>query len=169
MEVVLMFFGAVLFGLLASLPALAQKQHWRIVRTFWKTGTLNCIRAFATEEWGVVVVTYCNRGFAISVTPLTQSQAAQVPTQAAQVFFADTDTQAVFVHNWGLPNSYPNWLLPQIFFDKSLGAATDSSFRTNFTFGLTNTNSVTMNKIGVGTGSGGTYNVYLRRGDGAEE
>jgi hypothetical protein len=165
MELVLMFFGAVLLGLLASLPALAQKQHWRIVRTFWKTGTLNCIRAFATEDWGVVVVTYCNRGFSLSVTPLTQSQASQLPIQAAQIFFADTDAQAVFVHNWGLPNSYPNWLLPMVTVAKSLGGGSDPSFGSAFTFGLTNTNSVTLNKLSVGAGSGGTYNVWLRRAD----
>jgi hypothetical protein len=82
---------------------------------------------------------------------------------AAVVFFADADTAVVITHNWGLPNSFPTWLWPQVFFNKSLGSAADSTAATGFTFGLTNTNSVTMNKIGVGAGQGGTYNVYLRR------
>ncbi len=45
---------------------------------------------------------------------------------------------------------------------KALGGASDSSFATNFTFGLSNTNQVYITKVGVGTGQGGTYNVWLR-------
>jgi hypothetical protein len=111
-----------------------------------------------------VVVTYCTPiGGTPSTTPLTAAQASQVPEQQAQVFWADADTQAIFVHNWGLPNSFPTWLWPQCFVNKSSGGASDSSFATNFTFGLTNTNQVYITKVGVGTGQGGTYNVYLRR------
>jgi hypothetical protein len=157
-------FGAALVALMA-LPALAYKhslQFWKAIQSWAPPGLI-------PGEAGVVVVTYANRGFAISTTALTASQASQIPTQSAQVFFADTDAQAVIVHNWGLPNSYPAWLLPQIFFTKSLGGGSDSSFVSGFTFGLTNTNSVTMNKLSLGTGSGGTYNVFLRRGDGSQE
>jgi hypothetical protein len=115
-------------------------------------------------EAGVVVVTYCTPILgAPTTTAITASQAAQVPEQQAQIFWADTDTQAIFVHNWGLPNSFPTWLWPQCLIVKSLGGASDSSFATNFTFGLTNTNSVAITKVGIGTGQGGTYNVWLRR------
>ncbi len=110
------------------------------------------------------VVTYCHPILgAPTTTAPTGAQASQIPELAAQVFFADGDGAVVITHNWGLPNSFPTWLWPQVFFNKSLGGASDSSFATNFTFGLTNTNSVTMTKIGLGTGQGGTYNVYLRR------
>lgn len=115
-------------------------------------------------EAGVVVVTYCHPILgAPTTTAPTSNQAQSIQELAAQVFFADSDTVATIVHNWGLPNSFPTWLWPQVFLHKSLGGASDSSFATNFTFGLTNTNSVTMTKNGIGTGQGGTYNVYLRR------
>lgn len=163
MEYAAVYLGAVLLGLLASLPALVQKQHWRK----WKFS----LRDLAFSELGVVVVTYCNRGFAISTTPLTPAQASQVPAQAAQIFWADADTGALFIHNWGLPNSYPNWLLPQIFFEKSIGGptATEASFRTNFTFGIALTNSISITKNSVSAGTGGTYVVWIRRGDGPYE
>jgi hypothetical protein len=116
-------------------------------------------------EAGVVVVTYCHPKLgAPTTTAPTANQAQEMPELAAQVFFADAaDVLAVIVHNWGLPASFPTWLWPQVFVAKSLGGASDTSFATNFTFGLTNTNSVAMNKLSVGVGSGGTYNVYLRR------
>ena len=120
------------------------------------------------EELGVVVVTYSNPGVGNppgqpTTTAPTAAQASQLNEIYCQVFFADSDTAATITHNWGLPNSYPTWGWPQVFYNKSLGGGSDLSFATNFTFGLTNTNSVTMTKIGLGTGQGGTYNVYLRR------
>ena len=113
-------------------------------------------------------VTYCSPILgAPTTTAPTAAQASQIQELAAQVFFADSDTGPVVItHNWGAagkcPNSFQNWLWPQVFFVKSLGGPSESSFATNFTFGLTNTNSVAMTKIGIGTGQGGTYNVYLR-------
>jgi hypothetical protein len=153
-------FGAALVALMA-LPALAYKHSLQ----FWKALTAWTPPGLIPGEAGVVVVTYCNRLSAIGISAPTGSAAAQLRTQTVQVFFADTDAQAVITHNWGLPNSYPAWLLPQVFANKALGGGSDSSFASQFTFGLTNTNSVTMNKLSVGVGSGGTYNVYLIRGD----
>jgi hypothetical protein len=157
----LTFYGAaVLLALLIASPALDLFGDWKPKRGPWRALLWDLL----TSEAGVVVVTYCHPILgAPTITAPTAAQAAQIQELAAQVFFADTDTSAVITHNWGLPNSYPNWLWPQVFFNKSLGGASDSSFATNFTFGLTNTNSVTMTKIGIGTGQGGTYNVYLRR------
>ena len=155
---------ALLLALLVSaLPALVHRQHLFVIREDWRH-PLRLAFGVLQETLGVVVVTYSNplQGAPTTTAP-TGSQAALMPEIAAQVFFADTDAQAVIVHNWGYAVSAPGFLDPQVFFNKSLGGASDSSFATNFTFGLTNTNSVTMNKIGVGTGSGGTYNVYLRK------
>lgn len=163
MELLFAYFGAALVAVLAlALPALAHTQHWRVIREDWRY-PLRLVLGILSEELGVVVVTYCHPiiGTPTTTAP-TAAQARQMTELAAQVFFADTDTQAVITHNAGLPISFPTWLWPQVFFNKSLGGASDSSFATNFTFGLTNTNSVTMNKIGIGTGQGGTYNVYLR-------
>jgi uncharacterized protein (DUF697 family) len=44
---------------------------------------------------------------------------------------------------------------------KLLGASTDASFATAFTFGLTNTNQVYITKQTLS--DGGTYAVYLRK------
>jgi hypothetical protein len=159
-----LFAGAVLMALLMSVvPALVHREHRNFIRESWRH-PLRLALGVLTGELGLVVVTYCHPILgAPTTTAPTASQASQIPELAAQVFFADGDTAAVISHNWGLPNSFPTWLWPQVFFNKSLGGASDSSFATNFTFGLTNTNSVTMTKIGNGTGQGGTYNVYLRR------
>jgi hypothetical protein len=164
MEPYVTYFGAALLAVLAlALPALAHKQHWEVIREDWKR-PLRLVIGVLQDELGVVVVTYCHPLLgAPTTTAPTAAQASQMNELAAQVFFADTDTQAVITHNMGLPNSFPTWLWPQVFFNKSLGGGSDSSFATNFTFGLTNTNSVTMNKIGIGTGQGGTYNVYIRK------
>jgi hypothetical protein len=160
----LTYLGAALLAVLAlALPALAHKQHWAVIREDWRR-PLRLMLLVLHEDLGVVVVTYCHPILgAPTTTAPTAAQAAQMNELAAQVFFADGDTQAVITHSMGLPNSFPTWLWPQVFFNKSLGGGSDSSFATNFTFGLTNTNSVTMNKIGIGTGQGGTYNVYIRK------
>jgi hypothetical protein len=158
MNVQTMFGAALMLALMISLlPALEPLLNfWRKVKNWTPPGLI-------PGEAGVVVVTYCNQiQGAPTIVPPTAAQAAQMPEQQAQIFFADGDAQAVFQHNWGLPNSYPTWLWPQVFFEKSLGGATDT-FRSLFTYGLTNTNSVTINKVSGGVGSGGTYNVYLRR------
>jgi len=155
---------ALLFTLM--LPALVRPSHlryhiWRISRP-WRVGIL--LRRLAWDTSGVVAITYSSpfAGNGTTTAP-TAIQASQLPTQTAQVFFADTDTQAVIVHNWGLGGSFPSFLFPEIMYYKALGGASETSFGTDFTFGISNTNSVTMNKISVGVGSGGTWNVIMRR------
>lgn len=111
--------------------------------------------------------------FAAGATAPTaaQVQASQVPTQNAQVFFADVDGAVTITHNWGgaglLGSTNALMLAAAAFIQASiikvLGGAADSSFATNFTWGLTaNTNSITLTKLGNGPGQGGTYQVTLR-------
>jgi len=156
------FTGAVLIALLVMvLPALAHKQHWNVIREGWRY-PLRLGIGVLESELGVIVVTYCTPILgAPTVTAITGAQAAQVSEQQAQIFWADADTAALFVHNWGLPNSFATWLWPQIFMAKVLGAAGDVF--PAFTFGLANSNSVTLTKGNTTAGGGGTYNVYLRR------
>jgi hypothetical protein len=98
-----------------------------------------------------------------TATAITAAQASQVPTQIAQVTFADGDTTIPFVHNWGLPNSFPTYGFPEIGYYWLSQTATPASFQTSLTFGIANTNQVTINKTSVGTGSGGVVQVILRR------
>jgi hypothetical protein len=151
--------GAAVFTLLLSLPALAYQTLKRALE--WTPPGL------APGKAGVVVVTYQwpGGGSGGTVTAPTGALARQVPVQTAQVFFADTDAQAVVTHNKGLGNSFPAQLYPIVVISKSLGGGSDTSFFTNFTIGKTNTNSITINKP-VGTGTGGTYDVALIFGDG---
>lgn len=150
--------GAALVALLASLPALVN------LKTLWSRIQAWSLPGLIPGEAGVVVVNYqsifAGNG---GTTPPTAIQASELPTQTALVFWADVDTAAVVVHNWGLPASFPAFLFPEVWMHKALGESTDSSFATNFTFGIANTNQVTITKIGVGVGSGGTYRVYMRR------
>ena len=153
--------GAALLALLASLPALAY-ETLKAAANWTPPGLI-------PGEAGVVVVTYTWPGVGLgggpTVTAPTAALAKQVPIQTAQVFFADTDTEAIIVHNKGLPASFPAQLFPIIVVTKALGAATDGSFGTSFTFGKANTKQVYMSKISA-VGSGGTYNVALFFGEG---
>jgi hypothetical protein len=163
------FIGAALMALLAMLlPALAHRQHWSVIREDWRY-PLRLALGVLNEDLGVAI-TYCwpgNGGGGVGgATPPTAVAAAQVPVQTAQVFFADTDTQAVVVHNKGLQASFPAFLYPVVVITKSLGGAVDTSFATNFTIGKALTNSVTINKLSIGPGSGGTYDVALIFGQG---
>ena len=100
-----------------------------------------------------------------TTTAPTAAQASVLPTQTAQIFWADSDVAvATVTHNWGnqLGVSFASYLWPEVWMVKVLGGASDSSFATNFTFGLASSFAVSINKIGNGTGSGGTYNVYMR-------
>ena len=158
------FVGAVLVALLVMLlPALAHRTHRSIIREAWRR-PLGLVLGVLQSELGVITVTYCTPILgAPTTTAITASQASQVSEQQAQIQWGDADTNAVFVHNWGLPNSFPTWLWPQIFMYEVLASSSPSSFATAFTFGISNTNSVNIAKVGVGTGQGGTWNVYLRR------
>ena len=53
-------------------------------------------------------------------------------------------------------------LFPIVVITKSLGGGSDSSFATGFTVGKS-TLSITINKLSIGTGSGGTYDVSVIR------
>jgi len=158
------FIGAALMALLVMLlPALAHIQHRNLIREDWRY-PLRLVFGVLQGTLGTIVVTYCTPILgAPTTTAITAAQANQVHEQQAVIFWADADTQALFTHNWGLPASFPTWLWPQVFMAKVLGSAADSSFATLFTFGLTNTNSVSITKFGNGAGSGGTYNVWIRR------
>jgi len=153
--------GLLLLALLAASPALDS-----IARFMWgdRRRIAFTWRGFWVDQEGVVAITYLFPTGNNSATAPTAVQASQTITQTALVFFADSDTQAVVTTNWGLPASAPFFGFPMIWMIKQLGGASDSSFATNFTFGITNTNSVTINKIGNGTGSGGTYLLTLRKG-----
>ena len=142
------------------------QEHKDEIREAWGAGWQAILQEFARASDGVVTITYTSKfaGFGTS-TPPTAIQASQLQVQTAQVAFADADAQAVVVHNWGsLPGaaSFASFLSPAIGFYCALATNSPSSFATNFTFGISNTNSVTINKIGVGTGSGGTFNLIMR-------
>ena len=158
------FAGAVLVSLLAMLlPVLAHRSHRTLIKESWRRPLVLAL-AVLQSELGTIVVTYCTPILgAPTTTAITGAQASQVSEQQAQITWADGDTGALFVHNWGLPNSFPTWLWPQIFMSEVLASSSASSFATAFTFGISNTNSVSITKVGVGTGQGGTWNVYLRR------
>jgi len=97
-----------------------------------------------------------------STTPPTNIQAQSTQKQTALVIMsADTDLQALFTHNWGLDASAPTYLEPEIMVAAQLcGAST--TFMPAFTFDLTNTNVVKINKLSQAS-TNGTYIVTLRR------
>ena len=140
--------------------------HQRGMRLAWRRSWLVIFRNFCISEMGVAI-TYTSHftGWNTSTAP-TAIQASQLMEQTAEVYFDDADTQAVVVHNWGSSPGAASWaafLHPQVWMYCVMRTGTPSSFATGFTFGLSNTNSITINKISVGTGSGGTYNVVMRR------
>lgn len=157
------YFGVALIALLVLAPALALfgfKPFGDVQRKPFR----GFLRTLMRSDVGAVVVTYCTPIMGTpGTTAPTANQAALVPEQQAQISWGDADTQAIFVHNWGLPNSFPTFLWPQVIMVPSLATASASSFATAFTIGLANTNQVYITKIGVGTGQGGTWNVYLRK------
>ncbi len=154
--------GAVLLALLVMLPALALFSNFKPFGDIQRKPLHGFFRTLWRSEVGAVVVTYCTPiGGTPSTTPLAANQASQVPEQTATISWQDADTQAIFVHNWGLPNSFPTFLFPMPIMVKLLGASGDPSFATAFTFGLTNTNQVYITKQTLA--AGGTYAVYLRK------
>jgi hypothetical protein len=149
-------FGAAVIALLLSLPALAYKKLQQALE--WTPPGL------IGREAGVVVVTYLSDFTNVNTTtPPTGAQASNLPCQVAQVFFADTDTQAIVIHNWGilLGQSFATFGWPIVMYPINISqVAMADSFTTNFTFGLANSNQVYINKP-VGAGTGGTYLVYM--------
>lgn len=98
-----------------------------------------------------------------STTPPTGAQAVTVPKMTCQVNWAIADTQAWLTHNWGLGASAPSFYDPEITgplpIQGPVGGGTNMPF---FSFDVTNTNVVKVNKLGV-AGTDGTYNFILRR------
>jgi hypothetical protein len=159
------YLGAALMALLVMLlPALAHKQHWNVIREDWRH-PLRIVFGVLHEELGVAVVTYISKfGNTGTTTPPTAAEANFLVTQVAQVFLADTDTEAIMVHNWGgaLGPSFASFGFPIVIMNKILGAGAapnGPSVATNFTFGLGNSNQVYIEKA-VGA-AGGTFLVYL--------
>lgn len=176
-------FGVALAALLVlALPALAHKYHWTVIREDWRA-PLRVLLGVLHEELGSSIVYNSNityppgctvAAFAAGATAPTaaQVQASQVPTQNAQIFWADADGAVTVTHNWGAAGllgatnalMVANAAFIQVELFKVLGGAVATeSFASNFTFGLTgNTNSITITKNGTQTGSGGTYQLTMR-------
>ncbi len=163
--------GAVLcFGLLLALVAFLR---FRFGLNGGVPGRLTW-RNFWLSEFGVFAVTYNTPGYvnANTTTAPTAAQASAMPELACIVSFADADATGTIVTNWGswylnnVPNalnSFASFLLPKITVVQIGNTASPSSFSTGFSFGLTNSNQVTMNKLSLGVGSGGSFAVYLQR------
>ncbi len=174
--------GLLLAVLALALPALAHKQHWRLIGEDWRQ-PLRLACGVLTEELGSSLIYNSNivlppgsavTAFVAGATAPTvaQVQASQVPSHEVQIFWADVDGEVTVTTNWGAAGllgatnaiMVANAARIQCILVKLLGGATatESSFGTSFTFGLTNTNSVTVTKVNVGTGGGGTYKLTLR-------
>ena len=113
-----------------------------------------------------VTVTYNVRGgngltILANTTGPTATQAQQTQKQEATVLFgSDADTQALFTHNWGLDASAPGYLEPEIIWYYQ--ALPSTTVAVGFTFDVTNTNVVKINKASI-VGSASTLIVTLRR------
>jgi len=174
--------GLLLALLALALPALAHSQHWRLMREDWRH-PLRLVFGILTEELGSSIVYNSNityppgttvAAFVAGATAPTaaQVQASQVPTQNAQIFWADGDGAVTVTHNWGaaglLGATNALMLAAAAFIQVNMvkvlgGAVATESFATNFTYGITgNTNSITITKNGIQTGSGGTYQLTIR-------
>jgi len=157
--------AALVLALLAlALPALVlrfkgeSRDVFRAMRPhggFW--------RDLVCSELGVTI-TYLSKftGTGTS-TPPTAAQASQLTAMTAQISWTDAETQAIIVHNWGvlLGPSFASfgWPFVTMPIDITSTAARSNSFATGFTFGLTNSNQVYVNKLAGAPG--GTYLIYL--------
>lgn len=146
------------------LPAVAHQQHRNLIREKWRVPLLAFFRGLLIEEWGYTV-TYCWPGGATGPTTTnpTATQASQVNLQTAIVSMGDTETFALFTHNWGLPASFPTFLFPLIFYRQSDLGIGVQTFAAALTFNIvSSTNVITINKISS-IGSGGSFIVTLMR------
>jgi hypothetical protein len=155
--------GAALAVLALALPALIIR--FRNPEALdWMRPKGSFLRDLVASELGVTI-TYLSKFKNVNTTTApTGAEASQLPCQVAQVFMADTDTEAIVVHNWGIlmGPSFATFGWPIIIMNKILGAGTAAeggSLATNFTFGLANSNQVYIEKA-VGA-AGGTFLVYL--------
>lgn len=97
-----------------------------------------------------------------STTPPSAAQAQQVPKMMVQVSFAVADVQALLTHNFGLGASAPGFGDPEVICMPVVGPVGGGTAMPFFSYDLTNTNVVKVNKLGV-AGTDGTYNFILRR------
>jgi hypothetical protein len=116
-----------------------------------------------------VSVAYYARGAGIqingSATAPTAVQASSLQELVCLVTMnADADTQALLTHNFGFDASGPTYLdNPQILGPIGYGVpGTATTFMPAFSFDITNTNVVKMNKLNS-LGTNGTWIVTLRR------
>ncbi len=151
---------AIAYGLpfvLIGLALFLKKYRIQFNPGFW--------RHFLRDETGTVAVAYYIQGAGVlingSATAPTAQQAQQVVMQKAVISMADTDTQALFTHNWGLATSDPTYFNPEIFYYAQLTNSGGTSL-TGLTFDVTNTNVVKVNKVNF-LGTGGSFVVTLRR------
>ena len=112
-----------------------------------------------------MTVTYWIRGgglvIAGSTTPPSGAQAALVQKQSAIVVVSDTDTMALFTHNWNLDNSAAYFNEPEII--PPLALASNGTLPT-WTVGYLSNNTIALYKAGgAGSGTGGTFIVNVRR------
>ena len=141
------FIGAALLALLASLPALAFKEHWAVLRESWRGGVNGVLRDLVFGEVGVVTVAYyCRRaGISGSLTPPTAVQASQAMTISAAVEFSVVGdiASALITHNFGLDASAAQYFEPEIMVEPlSLGTTSWPSF----TFWRSSPNVVQVNR-----------------------
>jgi len=99
-----------------------------------------------------------------SLTPPTAPQTSQVQEIVAQVSWLLADVSALVTHNYGFTASQAlNFFRPQVvgpvWISGPLGGGTSSPF---MSFDFTNTNVLTIRKLGV-AGTEGTFVLYLRR------
>lgn len=164
MNLSMFYFGAaLLLALLASLPALAHKEHWNVIREYWTAGP-RWIWDLVSCELGAVTVTYYTRGANTTIngstTVPTAAQASGVQKQSAIVVFGVTgDVQALFTHNFGLDASAPAYIEPEVLYEFLSTALT--TFSPLITFDRTNTNVLAINK--PSTGDACTLRVTVRR------
>lgn len=150
--------------LLAMLPALWIKgwgealfRPGKVLRFNPRTGAVT-LTVFARGGNGMIATPAAN-------TALTAVQASQCFKQSAVVVFgADTDTQALFTHNWGLDASAPTYYEPEIALEVigPVPGPTGSTWISSLTFDRSNTNVVKVNKLN-GNGTANTFLVTLRR------
>ena len=96
--------------------------------------------------------------FPIAGTFPTSAQAVSCNTQINRCVFADGDTTLALTHNWGLTATQLAQFLPLItWYIQNPGVTAPV-----VSFALTDSNTVTMAKVGT-TGSGGTFVVTLQR------
>lgn len=164
MQNVLTYGAVLLLALLAlALPALAFKQHRSFIKQEWRRPLRALFAELAFGDAGYTV-TYCWPGGASgqSTTAPTAIQASQVNLQTALVAMGDSETFALFTHNWGLPASFPTFLFPLIHYHQADIGVGPSTQLGNLTFNISNTNVITINKLAA-VGSGGTFVVTLMR------